>query len=253
MGEDNSFKILLIGSTGFIGSVVYNELVKIYGEQAIYKLLRNSVECLSENHVTLDIISNLNFNVVINCSGVYTNDFSLAKRVNFEFVQSVFNQINLSPNLFFVHISSYGIYNGNLLDKINEETQPIPVNNYELSKFWAQDYVLKMACKKCIIIPTNVYSGLNRKKKAIKFLKFIGYSFNTIEVSQLANEISKIIIERESAPLMRFINNCEEKERLKFKKLKKFTHKIIIKHFKSLLPHFLQFFEYREFDFKPIK
>lgn len=243
-------KILLVGSSGFIGKSLFDDLIGHYGFESVYLFKRHGNTHLKRNEITYSDLIEYNFDVVINCSGVYTNNKIKSNAINYEYLVSFFTHLRVHSKLFVIHTSSYGIYNGNFDDEISFMTPAKPLNNYEISKLKAHKFIEKLTCRKCILIPTNVYSVVHRKVAFARYFSFLGFSINTADIKVLNSEIISIIENKEnlSDTYIRFVNETYEYKKTRFIKGKKLIHKFFAKFFKILVPHFLFFFDYRKFN-----
>jgi nucleoside-diphosphate-sugar epimerase len=248
-------KILLTGSTGFLGKIIFNHLNK---EHKILGLSR------SNSNYNIDLsndvpVFNENFDLVIHCSGkahflpVYQSDNNIFHKIN---VIGTFNLLNGLSRIkfpkFFLFISSvsvYGLTEGNL---INENSPLIAKDQYGKSKIdseiliknWCNEHnIICTILRLPLIVGPNPPGNLGNMISAIKK----GYYFNidngkAKKSMVLASDVSKYIIE---IAQIGGIYNLTDGHNPTFKELSYYIAKKFHKFYLPNMPLFLaQFISY---------
>jgi nucleoside-diphosphate-sugar epimerase len=183
--------ILLLGASGFVGSVVLKKLLEI-GNVSITCATRNIVDKNYSNArlhwVELDLLDTefplsklvLNVDVVINCVGEL-NSLEMMREVNFEVVKRIVDILLKMPKkTHFIQLSSVGCYGAITRYRgkqavITEVSEEQPVGEYEQTKTLADDYIREKITNNTenvdftIVRPSNVF-GENMKSDALRNL-----------------------------------------------------------------------------------
>jgi len=158
-------KILLTGSTGFLGSVLLSELLKEQFE------IRCTSRTPKENTENIEyIIGDLTCSkfcekaingcdIVIHCAGEKKQPH-LYISGNIVTTKNLVNAANANQVKKFIYVSSVGVYGHKKDNIINEESPCNPSNAYEKSKYDAEKYVTDKGkiAEHYIARPTNVYN-----------------------------------------------------------------------------------------------
>lgn len=145
--EYTTKKILVTGATGYIGQNLVNYLVK--NGTCVYVLIRKETSLWKNNDnvkiiigdITDTIVLPVSIDTIYHCAGVI-NQIDEMERVNVQGTQNIVN-IALKNNCKLIYLSSAGII-GNTKEKILDENTPCyPHNLYELSKYKAEQIVIR--------------------------------------------------------------------------------------------------------------
>ena len=182
-------KILITGSSGFLGKTIYDYFNKIDSEiLTIGRNQTNKLICDLTNKIPA--IKNNNFDIAIHCAG------KLYSKKNSQFENEVILKVNLegTKNLLkglesvtllrhFVFISSVAVYGLEYGINIDEETELNAQDPYGLSKIKAEQLVLEWCNKHnvvCTILRLPLLIGKNPQGNLGSMIKAIkkGYYFN---------------------------------------------------------------------------
>lgn len=219
-----SNKILLLGSTGTLGSnILKNKYFK---------------DCLIPSSSTLNIrkinsINNYfkknNITTVIHCAAISSmekceNDPSEAIYTNIFGTQNLVEVIrNQKKKIKLIYISTDGVYPPNRGNNAEEDSLK-PYNIYCLTKLCSENIVKTL--QNFVIIRTRFFD-----KKKLKFKSYAKDIFSSsLEVTELVNYIEKIIKKKFNG-----IINIGEKKDNNFNKIIKFNKNIISCKYKDLI------------------
>lgn len=251
MSKYSGKKVLIIGSSGFIGSKVLDLLRINFSAESIYLFHRHKNETENLNNITFDRLANYEFDIIVNCSGKYTNVEHEAMAANYLFLEKLLSQLKISTHTLFIHLSSYGVYNGNLDHLITKDTVPKALNPYEKSKVEADVLIRSLKCQRIIIMPSNVMDTSSKKIKYFKksiFLKWIGTRIYYITPIELAKSVVDAIdFNLTSNQKIIFFTKVLSKKPNRFIKLKRLIHRLLAAYSSRLLPYYLFYFDTREF------
>jgi nucleoside-diphosphate-sugar epimerase len=175
--------ILLIGSNGFLGKVLYNYFKQYY---KITTISRTNADLCIDITETIKPF-NKTYNTVIFCAGLahvsedINNNFELVNVVGLKNILDSFNSSNLPK--YFVYISSVSVYGLNNGIDIDENFPLLAKDQYGLSKIKAEQIITKWSndnnviltiLRLPLIVGTNPPGNLNKMINAIKK----GYYFN---------------------------------------------------------------------------
>lgn len=200
-------KILILGSSGKLGSELFNILKK-----KKFKVFNSGVKKRNNNLTSLNnlkkIILKRNYNVIVNCLSYPNIDLCeknkrKAKLVNYNVVDNlIFLKKKLNLNYKLIQISTDHLYDSKLRIKNNEKSK-IKINNYyTYTKYLAEKIALK---NKEIVLRTNFFGELKNKKKTFsswvidsfknkkKFYLADDVFFSPLSLSTLTDIICKII------------------------------------------------------------
>ncbi|EGQ8492753.1 sugar nucleotide-binding protein [Vibrio cholerae] len=201
--------VLLLGESGFVGSVVYSSLYDVCNVYTITSSKKITIDNIFE--ITNDIFKNIelnNIDVVINCIAMANLDQCErnkleCKLVNTTFVTHIVDYLK-DKNIKLVHISSNAVYDG-LNAPYSENSLREPINYYGLCKSKADNYIERNLKNYAIARPITVY-GPRKKEQRDNPVSFIikkilsGESFelvddnivNMIHVEDLSVAIKKL-------------------------------------------------------------
>ncbi len=163
-------KILILGSSGFLGITLTNLLKekrqKVFGQSRDSEM---DVQCNpTKIEELIDLLSKLNPDVIINL--IANTDVDLCQNdKNIAFEANVLPSLNLTESLrylnkksYIIHISTDHVYDG---DGFKNEDQVNPLNEYALTKLESEKYILDYGG---LVIRTNfIGKCLNNKKKSL--------------------------------------------------------------------------------------
>jgi nucleoside-diphosphate-sugar epimerase len=199
-------KILLTGSTGFLGKYIFSELVNA---NEIYTMGRTNCNFLYDLN-SPSIKFNKKFDLVIHAAGKAhhipkSNEEKIDLfNINVQGTNNLLNSLlEFKPKLF-VFISSVAVYGYSSGKSINENYDLKATDAYGLSKILAERYIKEWCNKhnvKCTILRLPLVVGTNPKgnlKSMIQAIKY-GYYFNisggfTKKSMVLAQDVSKYIL-----------------------------------------------------------
>jgi nucleoside-diphosphate-sugar epimerase len=190
-------KILITGSTGFVGSHIVDALEKRFPPSEIYLLVRDPQKVNARKELGMNIIKGditdpdslasiikIEPDIFIH-SAALANDwvsFSKLLEVNVQGTENLLKLVTkLTGSPFFVHISSSGVYLRQEAVYLTENSQIGPHGNYQRSKVGAEDivqkYISNYQVRAVIIRPPNVMGArdlthMAKICKAIKERKF---------------------------------------------------------------------------------
>ncbi|TSC88421.1 MAG: NAD-dependent epimerase/dehydratase family protein/3-beta hydroxysteroid dehydrogenase/isomerase family protein [Microgenomates group bacterium Gr01-1014_16] len=185
------YEVIITGATGFVGQRVIQRIEKYYDKRDILCLTWSRDFANRNRHVEnagrrlltklkiktkdVDLVTRqglenlpLGVDTVINIAA-NTNTSDPDHRCNDEGVVNLLDALgNIKPKMHFVQISTVAFMTGRLNCDvgIDENTQPIPTNEYGRTKLRAEDYLIKMCKKKgfklTIIRLNTVYGSGSR-------------------------------------------------------------------------------------------
>ena len=157
-------KILVTGATGFVGQHLVDSLVK-KGE-IVYMLTRKKISIFSNNsnvHVIVGDITDPislppNIDTIYHCAGIIHEPKEMEK-VNVLGTQNIVD-LAIKNDCALVHLSSAGIVGETKEMILDEHTACHPQNDYEISKYKAEQIVLagiKKGLKAHILRPVTIF------------------------------------------------------------------------------------------------
>jgi nucleoside-diphosphate-sugar epimerase len=153
-------KILLTGSTGYVGKFLLENLSNnIHFD--LYILKRSNSQEPNLNYLELNNLPNYNFDYVINCIGE-TRDSTKMNYINYELSSNMFLNLNHSSIQRFIHFSTVAVYDQDVKGKIEVDSKTKLESDYSLSKYNFDLFLQKQPIftKKIFIIrPSNVMHG----------------------------------------------------------------------------------------------
>ena len=201
--------VLLLGESGFVGSVVYSSLHCVCNVYTLTQNKKITIDNVFE--VTDDIFNSIevnNIDVVINCIAMANLDQCENKKldcklVNTTFVTHIVDYLK-DKDIKLVHISSNAVYDG-LNAPYSESSLREPINYYGLCKSKADTYIENNLNNYAIARPITVYGPrkIEQRDNPVSFIvkKILsGESFelvddnivNMIHVEDLSNAIKKL-------------------------------------------------------------
>jgi nucleoside-diphosphate-sugar epimerase len=142
-------KVVITGITGFIGSYLAKKLeidgYDVYGlsNSAVGK---NIYKCsLSDAAGLVEIIGAINPDIVIHCaaiSSVVHEDAAEYYLTNVIGTKNILKATNtLRRKVRFIFMSTAGVYGNHSVEELSEDLAPLPVHDYGMSKFCAEQWV----------------------------------------------------------------------------------------------------------------
>lgn len=200
--------ILILGSSGLLGSSIYHSLRKISYLNVNHNGLKKRKYDLTKITDLKNLLKSKQFHLIINCAA-YTNIDYIEKhklvtnKINIEMLKNIFlikKKYNLKFNL--IHFSTDQMYNFKNIYH-NEKSKIKILNHYTAQKINSEKICLK---NKSLIFRTNFFGKKigqsdsltdwlfkSFTKKNEKFFLFDDIFFNPLYVKTLANIICKII------------------------------------------------------------
>lgn len=176
--KKNTFKFLLIGSNGLLGS----SMIRFIPKNQVKTLARNnaSIKMNLENFKELKkIFEKYKFTYVINCAAI-TNlmecekNFSNCIKIN-SLLPKELSKLSIKHRFKLIQISTDQFFKNKKFKLNTEKSKIFPINKYAKSKILAEKFVKKN--KKNLIIRTN-FTGFARKKKNLTFVEWLVQSIS---------------------------------------------------------------------------
>ncbi len=208
-------KIAILGSTGMVGSMLYNilkedfnlviffrkpenlrKLYQTYGKAKVHKAVHFDLTTLENLAKFKDLLKHLNLaDVVINAAGII-KPLSLRDVKKTYLINSALPQllsIHLKERLF--HISTDCVFSGETRAPYFENTFPSPVDLYGLTKMLGEPYKDSFVIRTSIIGPeiANYLSLLEWSKRQKEVLGFTNHYWNGITSKELARICRELI------------------------------------------------------------
>ena len=201
-------RILILGTSGFLGKTLYKYLKKNKYSVFHTGLLKKKKNLINFNNL-IKIIFSSKPNLIINCSGLTNIDkcekeSKLSKKINLEIIKNIFfikKNYNLSYQL--IHFSTDQVYNPKKNIKNKESSFYIPINIYSAHKLLAEQICLKNSA---IIFRLNligksiakkesftdwIYKNIKKNKKINGFTDSYYSPLSAETVSKIINKIIK--------------------------------------------------------------
>lgn len=221
------YKILIIGSNGYIGRPLTNILRKKY--KLVLPSHRSSqIDVLKKNSLAKYIKKDID--IIINLSGQVTEK-KIFKNIILDGNKNIIDLINnVKKEIIYIFVSSCLIY-GYKPFPAKEDTKLTPVSSYAKYKYKAENYIKKHGKNFRILRIANVYgdsytNGFFKrifvsifKKKKICFSN-LSTRRNVIHLDDVAKSIDIIIRNKKFSKLDNFIINIGN-ENIKLTKIKK--------------------------------
>lgn len=204
-------KILILGSTGFLGELLtryfFSKKKEIIIMRHGYKKKADANVDLSELKYVKKFFTSNTFDVVINLSCFSNVDqceenFDVAYKYNVLTARNIVKSIH--KNTYLIHLSTDHVYNSLKKNFFSSENEISLTNNYSITKYLAENEVLKH--NNSCVIRTNFFGNsldgkkgfidkfINlRKKNKLKYLVKDIY-FNPVHVSSLNSLLYKLTI-----------------------------------------------------------
>jgi len=168
-------KILILGSSGFLGSTIFSTLKNKFNVS--HNGLRKRKKNLSKKKELVGLLDNSQPNIIINCSAITNVDYceknkKETKLINSDLLKWIINyNEKLKKPFWLIHFSTDSLYFKN---KSNTEKEKIKIlNYYARTKYEAENH-----CKsKALIFRTNFFGKSHYKEKS--FSDFVYKSFNS--------------------------------------------------------------------------
>tara|TARA_A100001011_G_scaffold300224_1_gene313517 strand:+ start:26138 stop:27007 length:870 start_codon:yes stop_codon:yes gene_type:complete len=204
-------KILLLGSSGFLGNYIYNQLNKKFN---IYTNGRKKRKKELTNYIILEkLIIKIKPDVLINTSGLTNIDIcekkpNKSKKINLNLLKNIFlikKKYNLGFKL--IHFSTDQMYSPKKNIQNTEKNKTKSLNTYVRHKLKAEKICLKnnsivfrlnligksYASKKSLT--DMVYQNLLRK---LKIVGFVDSFYSPLSVNTVSEIIEKIILKKKN-------------------------------------------------------
>lgn len=201
-------KILVLGSSGLLGSTIYHSLKKIHTMKVSHNGIKRRKYDLTKITNIKSLLTSNKFDIIINCAA-YTNIDYIEKnklvtnKININLLRNIFflkKKYNLRFNL--IHFSTDQMYN--FRNIYHDEKSKIKcLNYYTTQKIKSEKICLK---NKSLIFRTNFFGKKNKSTSNLtdwlfksftqqnkKFYLFDDIYFSPIYVKSLADIICKII------------------------------------------------------------
>jgi len=198
-------KILLTGSSGFLGSNIYQEISSTH---QIFSLSRNAKDFTFDLSTEVPFFNDTKFDVVIHAAGlahVASKKNDLFQKVNVDGTYNLLKGLELSgiPDKF-VFISSVAVYSEMVGALINENSSLKATDHYGRSKIEAEQLVINW-CKKYnvtytifrlpLVVGKNAPGNLGTMMKGISRGFYFNIGGGTSRKSMvLASDVGKFII-----------------------------------------------------------
>jgi dTDP-4-dehydrorhamnose reductase len=176
-------KILLLGSSGMLGSYISRNL-EIDGVELI-PASRESIDDFDFNKPdkVITFIKSVKPAIIINAVACISLDFceknpALSRQVN-SITPSIISQYCQNNKIYFIHISTDHFFSDNKDKKHSEDSMVSIVNQYAASKFEAENRILEN--KEALILRTSIIGRTSKKKS------FLDWAINQIESRQNIN------------------------------------------------------------------
>ncbi len=178
-------RILILGSSGFLGSTIFNTLKNKFNIN--HNGLRKRKKDLSKKEELLSLLESSQPDIVINCSAITNVDYCEKKKketklINSDLLKRLVNyNKNLKKPFWLIHFSTDSLYFKN---KSNSEKEKIKIlNYYARSKYEAENH-----CKqKALVFRTNFFGRSTHKEKS--FSDFIYKAFRSKKKFFLVNDV----------------------------------------------------------------
>lgn len=239
-------KILLLGSSGFLGMYLENQLKK---KNKVFTTGKKKRSFNLNNRRKIEkLIIDSDPDIIINCAGltdieVCENKPNLSEKINLNFIKNIF-QLKKRENLNFTffHFSTDHMYNPKKNITNKESSQTFAVNTYTKHKLLAENICIK---NKAIVFRLNligksfckklsftdwIYNQLINKKKIYGFTDSFYSPLSTDTVSKIVSEI----ISKKKHKITGIFNIGSKNGTSKFQLIKNFANGIGISEKKLL-------------------
>ncbi len=176
---EKKLKIGVTGASGFIGKLLVNKLIA--SDYNVYVLTRDpsKINPSSKLHIIKGDLINFdkaiaiqnfinNIDVLYHIAGELKNEQTM-QRINVD-ATSFLAKMCAQNNIHLVFLSSIGIFDFQNDINITEKSIPNPRNNYEISKFNAENNIKRIKNLNYTIIRPSIVLGLGMKSSIIKLL-----------------------------------------------------------------------------------
>lgn len=194
-------KVFIVGSNGFLGSNIKNNLKK----NKFYNLLTSNSKKIdfSNTKICKKTLTLLKPDIIINCAAKTNIEFceqnkKIAYNSNVKIVKNLTDYVK-TYNCKLIHISTDHVYNSKF--GYSSEAKKLAINYYAKSKLLGENYAIK---SNAIILRTNFF-GLNNKKgnlinwivksakKRGKIFLYDNIFFSPLNIKTLVKIIIKIL------------------------------------------------------------
>lgn len=178
-------KILILGSSGLLGSNIYKYLSQFYNlvGHSLNKKSDISFDLLNESEVFKGI-QLIKPQIIINCVALADVDMceknlTLAKALNINIIDNIIK--SNTSNSWIIHFSTDHVYNK---DVLNKETEVNLTNNYSVTKYLSEKPILESGG---LVLRTNFFGKANHNKKT--FNEWLEYNVNNESNFNLIKDI----------------------------------------------------------------
>lgn len=173
-------RVLITGSSGFIGSALYNQLKSDFEVSGLSRKKSADLNC----DLTIEKPSLPDFDFVIHAAGLAHIMFDDSKSMllnNFDATSNLLNGLDPAKLKGFIFISSVAVYGFNSGEGIDESYTPIPTDSYADSKYQAEQIILNWCSKHDLpflilrlplVVGVNAPGNINRLKHALRKGRF---------------------------------------------------------------------------------
>lgn len=178
-------KVLLTGSSGFLGSQMCKDLLKRDFNITAIDIKKNKNPLPEISYITKDVGEYLEthdnldcFDIVIHAASVlpYKNNENDIWSKNFLVTKKLVNKLSQSKDVFFVYVSSSAVYGKPTTIPVDKDTPLNPLDVYGRSKVNSENYIKdNLEEKKFSIIRPRTILGINRSGIFDIFFNLIKY------------------------------------------------------------------------------
>jgi dTDP-4-dehydrorhamnose reductase len=223
-------RILILGSSGYLGSQLYKSLKSIKKIRLFHNGLKRKKIDLTKFCELKEFIIRIKPNLIINCSGIANVDIcEIKKKISYKINVSAIKNIflikkKLNLNFFFFHFSTDHIYD-NKRNFLNSENDKTCINN-EYSK---QKLMAEAVCEneESTIFRTNFFGKLiNRNSfdnwifnsflSKKKFFLFFDQHFSPLRIKTICKIIKLLIIKKKFVKGIFNIGSKDGMSKMKF-------------------------------------
>ena len=194
-------KVFIVGSNGFLGSNIKNNLKK----NKFYNLLTNNSKKIdfSNTKICKKTLTLLKPDIIINCAAKTNIEFceknkKITYNSNVKIVKNLTDYVK-TYNCKLIHISTDHVYNSKF--GYSSEAKKLAINYYAKSKLLGENYAIK---SNAIILRTNFFGLSNKKgnlinwivksaKKREKIFLYDNIFFSPLNIKTLVKIIIKIL------------------------------------------------------------
>ena len=188
-------KILLLGSSGQLGSDIFRELSK-FNKFKIFAPKSSEIDLSKENFINK--IYNINFDYIINCVAIHDINFSennkdLSYKINSDVPKKLAEYCE-SKNCNLIHFSTDYVFDGNKKDSVEytEKDYVNPLNIYGSSKVMGEKKIKSIFGNYYILRVSTLFGLIPPRGKKYNFVDAIINKFKNNEtIKVVSDQISK--------------------------------------------------------------